>query len=199
VASGVAVVRWRLPARWAHPGLGDGAAGGTTCCPTVVICRGLVSHASAFSMIRSTMPIRSVTAAIRAGSSVAGSRVRGHSCRPPRPGQWLMAETPAANHTAGTPRQYPKCCADAPGPTSCRRSCLRPPKWRPKPSCADDGADVNADARNVLSSCTVLPFLLIGRSGSRWIFGWIFSQPAVGCGPDRPCPCGEQDYGVDLC
>lgn len=35
--------------------------------------------------------------------------------------------------------------------------CLRPPKWRPKPSCADDDADVNADARNVLSSCTVLP------------------------------------------
>jgi hypothetical protein len=72
------------------------------------------------------------------------------NCHPQRPGLWVTAETPAANQTAGTPRQYPKYGADAPGPTSCRRSCLRP-QWRPKPSCAD--------ARNVFSNCTVLSFL----------------------------------------
>ncbi len=50
----------------------------TTCWPTVVIRWGLVSRAFAFSAIRSTTPNRSVTAAIRAGNSAAGSRVRGH-------------------------------------------------------------------------------------------------------------------------
>jgi hypothetical protein len=51
------------------------------------------------------------------------------------------------------------------------------PKWRPKPSCADDGADVNADARNVLSSRTVLPFSSPGDLDTgHGIFGWVLSS-----------------------
>jgi hypothetical protein len=63
------------------------------------------------------------------------------------------------------------------------------PKWRQKPSCADDGADVNADARDVLSNFTVLPFYLAGRSGYRSRdFDWVLSHPRGGMRADFPLP-----------
>jgi len=46
--------------------------------PMITSRRGQEVHASAFNAIRRTTPSRSATAATRAGSSAAGSRVRGH-------------------------------------------------------------------------------------------------------------------------
>ncbi|PZS22631.1 MAG: hypothetical protein DLM61_25655 [Pseudonocardiales bacterium] len=58
-----------------------------------------MSQASAFSAIRATMPNRSVPAAIRAGSSAAGSRVRGHQLPSPTP--WAVGDDGNASRESG--------------------------------------------------------------------------------------------------
>ena len=64
-------------------------------------------QASAFNAIRRTTPSRSATAAARAGSSAAGSRVRGH--HPPFTTSSAVDEGENANRTPGCSAAVPRC------------------------------------------------------------------------------------------
>jgi hypothetical protein len=56
---------------------------------------------------------------------------------------------------------------------------------RPKPPCPDDDADVDVDARNVLSSITILPLphRVTWMQGLRVPAGAVSSRPPAGCEP----------------
>ncbi len=120
----------------------------------VMMTWGRPSHAAAFSVIRWTWPSRSVTAATSAGSSVAGSRLRGH--QPP-------SSTPSAVDEHGNTSRR-SCCADVTRraalcgefPRTDVMSVLPPPVPNPA-ACADDDSDVDVGARYAASHRTLLP------------------------------------------
>jgi hypothetical protein len=75
--------------------------------PMITSCWGQEVQASAFNAIRRTTPSRSATAAARAGSSAAGSRVRGH--HPPSRTSSAVDEGENASRTRGCSAAVPAC------------------------------------------------------------------------------------------
>jgi hypothetical protein len=153
--------------------------------------RGQKSQASAFNAIRRTTPSRLATAATRAGSSAAGSRVRGHQA----PFRTSLDANDVGNASrtltgvdaapgAGMPRLLSR--------TDMMSALLPPgPKGGPEPRCADDDVDMDADARNAFSGATLLLFdrtwcSLAGLGDPGSVFS---SGRAVGL--RRPCPSGR--------
>jgi hypothetical protein len=156
---------------------------------TVVIRWGLVSQASAFSAIRSTMPNRSVTAAIRAANSAAGCRVRGHQLPSATP--WAVGDGGNASRELGFVVSAPV-SGNAVLTLQARHHagapCLRPPNG-------------DRNRRALTTAPTLERFSVVALyahcsspddlDAGEFSAGFCLS-PTVVCGSNRPCSCGGE-------